>query len=61
MRRYVIATYVDEVTGWVPVRGSHRSLSRSEAGRLACIMQRVDPVNCYKAVALNTPQLPSFL
>lgn len=59
--RYVITTYVDEQTGWVPVKGSHRSLSRSEAGRLARIMRRADPENCYKAQALTPPQLPSFL
>ena len=58
--RHIVTQYQGIASGWVPVRGSGRPLAKHEAERLAAIMQRVDPLHCYKAQGL-APELPTFV
>lgn len=58
--RHIVTQYKGCQSGWVPVRGAQRPLAKHEAERLAAIMQRVDPLHCYKAQGL-APELPNFV
>ena len=58
--RHIVTQYQGCQSGWVPVKGALRPLAKHEAERLAAIMQRVDPLHCYKAQGL-APVLPTFV
>jgi hypothetical protein len=58
--RHIVCRYHGCRTGWLPFREASRPRLKSDADRLAALLRRIDPLHCYKAVALE-PELPSFV
>ena len=58
--RHIVTRYHGIKRGWLPFRETSRPRLKADAERLAALMRRVDPLHCYKAVALE-PELPSFI
>ena len=58
--RHIVTRYHGIKRGWLPFREASRPRLKADAERLAALMRRVDPLHCYKAVALE-PELPSFI